>query len=145
MLSGRQYTPYPRVGVGVLVFKDDQFLLICRGKSPGKGKWTLPGGMIELGETMEQAAVREIKEECGIEIQVNQVIKVFEHIERDAFNKVRYHYVVVDFVGEYIRGTLKAASDVDDARWFTLLSLEGMEIPERTLNLIQEVYQKKIK
>lgn len=101
--------------------------------------------MIELGETMEQAASREVKEECGIDIQVNEVIKVFEHIERDAFSNVRYHYVIVDFVGEYIRGTLRAASDVDDARWFTLASLNGLEVPMRTLNLIQEVYHKKYK
>jgi ADP-ribose pyrophosphatase YjhB (NUDIX family) len=94
----REYPDYPRVGVGAVVFHQGRVLLVRRGGRPALGKWSLPGGLVELGETTAEAVRREIREECGIDIRVIGVAGVVDRVTRDAAGLVRYHYVLVDYL-----------------------------------------------
>jgi len=134
----REYPTYPRVGIGVLVFKDDQFLLIKRGQEPSKGKWTVPGGLVELGEKLEQAVHREIYEECNIRISRLQQLDIFEFLQSDPSDKIKYHYIVIDFLAEYESGKLKAKSDIDKAQWVKIDFLDQLDIAEGIKPLIDK-------
>ena len=115
----REYPDSPIVGVGGIVFDGDRVLLAKRGQEPGKGTWTLPGGVVELGETLEEAVKREILEEVSIEIRVCGLVKLVNRIVRES-ERVRYHYVIVDFWGYPVSGQLRASSDCSDARYVPL-------------------------
>ena len=111
----RQYPDRPFVGVGAVIVHDDRVVLIKRRYEPLAGQWSLPGGAVEVGETLESCVAREMLEETGLEIEVGPVIEVFDRITRDEDGRVRYHYVLVDYLCWAIGGTLQAGSDVDDA------------------------------
>ena len=111
----RQYPERPVVGVGAVIVQDDKVVLIRRRFEPLKGEWSLPGGGVEVGETLEQAVAREMLEETGFEVEVGPVIEVFDRITRDDDQRVRYHYVLVDYLCWPVGGELRAGSDVDDA------------------------------
>lgn len=114
----REYPNRPLVGVGGVVVRDDGcVLLVQRGRDPGKGCWGLPGGLVELGETLAEALQRELNEECGIEIEPGEVLGVIEPRVLDEQGRVRFHYVVVDLLARYRGGELRAASDAAAARW----------------------------
>lgn len=114
----REYPDRPLVGVAAVVVRDDgHVLLVRRDREPGKGRWGLPGGLVELGETLTQALRRELREECGIEIEPGQVLGIIEPRVRDEQGRLRFHYVIVDFLALYRGGELRAASDASDARW----------------------------
>lgn len=137
-LEQRKYPKIPRVGVGVLVFRGEQILLVKRGKPPNAGKWTIPGGLVKLGETLHQAAERELLEECGIKIVLKNIITTFDIIDRDEKDEIRYHYVLVDFAADYHSGNLKADSDVDEARWLLPDQIHNLDMPEKSKELILE-------
>ena len=136
------------VGVGAVVFDADCVLLVRRSKAPLAGEWSLPGGAVELGETLEEAVVREVAEETGLRVIPLPVVKAFDHIERDAEGRVQFHYVLVDFLcridakdGGRVAGpcALQHGSDVSDARWVPLEGLRtSTEFPltERALEVI---------
>ncbi len=134
----RIYPQHPRLGVGVVIFKDELVLLIKRGKEPNKGIWTVPGGLVQIGESVEQAAHREILEECNITINLAGLIDYFEFVEKDDEQKIKYHYVVLDFAAEYVSGNLLALTDAEDAKWVNPDQLENWEITEKTLMLINK-------
>lgn len=134
----REYPLYPRIGVGVLVQKDDRFLLIKRGQEPSKGVWTVPGGHVELGESLEQTAHREIAEECNIKIDALKLLDIFEFIRYGENNRIRYHYVVIDFLAHYMDGALKAQDDIDEARWLRKEEIGDLNLPEDTLSLLRK-------
>ncbi len=113
----REYPQRPLVGVGAVVFKGDDVLLVRRGHPPAEGTWAFPGGLVELGESSAEAVRREVREECGISIEPVDLAGVFEPIVIDEDGRIRYHYVVLDFLARYVEGDLKAASDVWEARW----------------------------
>ncbi|MDH4208134.1 MAG: NUDIX hydrolase [Anaerolineae bacterium] len=113
----REYPAAPIPSVGAIVLKGDQVLLVLRGQQPSRGKWSIPGGVLELGEVIEQAARREVREECGLEIEVGPVVEVRDAIFRDEDEQVRFHYVLIDVLARYVEGTPTAGSDVEDARW----------------------------
>lgn len=123
----REYPERPLVGVGVILVKDRQILLVRRGHEPNKGMWSIPGGLIKLGETAEEAAVREVKEETGLEVSIGAVAGIFNVIIRDGESKIKYHYVIIDYFGEVIGGRLRPGTDVTEARWFELDELENVE------------------
>ncbi|MBC7113132.1 MAG: NUDIX hydrolase [Candidatus Methanomethyliales bacterium] len=123
----REYPERPLVGVGVILVKDRQILLVKRGHEPNKGLWSIPGGLIKLGETAKEAAIREVKEETGLEVSIGAVAGVFDVIIRDGSSKIKYHYVIIDYFGEVIGGILRAGTDVIDARWFGLDELNNIE------------------
>jgi 8-oxo-dGTP diphosphatase len=111
----RDYPDRPLVGVGAVIVSDGKVVLIRRRYEPLAGQWSLPGGVVEIGETLESSVAREMQEETGFEVEVGPVIEVFDRITRDGDGRVRYHYVLVDYLCWPISGELHAGSDVDDA------------------------------
>ena len=136
--SERQYPSFPRVGIGALIFKDNRILLIKRGQEPSKGKWTVPGGLVELGERLSETVQREIYEECNIRIRVLDRLGIFEFIETDQQKDVRFHYIVIDYLADYVAGELKAGSDIDEARWVELDKTDELDITDSIKPLIQK-------
>jgi len=133
----REYPKHPIVGVAAVVLRDGQVLLVQRGREPAKGLWGLPGGMLELGETLAEGVRREVLEECGIEIEVGPLVGVFEPMQRDGDGRLRYHYVVLDYLARYVGGELRAADDADDARWVELDALERLPMLDETRAIIR--------
>jgi 8-oxo-dGTP diphosphatase len=115
-VSSRQYPDRPIVGVGAVIVRDGRVVLIKRKYEPLKGRWSLPGGGVEVGETLVDAVAREMLEETGLRVAVGPVIEVFDRITRDEAHRVRYHYVLVDYLCWPVAGELQPGSDVDDAR-----------------------------
>src|SRR4051812_20558363 len=115
MTDRRQYPERPIVGVGAVIVAGTQVVLIRRRFEPLKGEWSLPGGAVELGETLETAIAREVKEETGLDVDVGPVIEVFDRITLDDQRQIQYHYVLIDYLCWAHGGALQAGSDVDDA------------------------------
>jgi len=113
----REYPERPIVGVGAVILDHDRVLLIERGQAPLKGEWSLPGGALELGETLDEGIRREVLEETGLIVDPVAIVEVFDRIYRDAAGRVQYHYVLVDYLCRVIGGRLACATDAADARW----------------------------
>jgi mutator protein MutT len=126
------------VGVGGVVVRDGKVLLVRRGKEPLKGRWVIPGGTVELGETLEEAVTREVREETGIEVRAREIVLVFDRIER-AGADVAYHYVIVDYVCDDLGGALCAGSDAVDAAFASLDELPAYDLPPAALDLVHRV------
>ena len=137
----REYPEAPIAGVGVAVRQGDKVLLVQRGVEPGRGKWALPGGVVELGETLAEAARRELAEECGLQVRLGEMLEAVERIERDEAGRVRYHYVVVVFRGEYVGGEAQPASDAMAARWVTADELAALDMSPRVKALVRRVLE----
>ncbi|MGA2050936.1 MAG: NUDIX hydrolase [Terracidiphilus sp.] len=112
----REYPETPLVGVGAVVVDKGRVLLVRRGREPLKGHWSLPGGMLELGESLEAGVIREITEETGLTVEPLQLIELLDRIHRDG-ERIRFHYIIADYLCRVVRGELKAASDADAVRW----------------------------
>ena len=110
--------------------------MVKRGREPSKGKWTVPGGLVELGETLAEAAHRELREECDMTVELGDIIETFDVIERDEKGRVKYHYIIVDFIAKFLHGSLKADSDIEDARWVLPAQLTKFDVHEKTRMLI---------
>lgn len=134
----REYPEYPIVGVAAVVLRAGQVLLVQRGREPAKGLWGVPGGVLELGEAVVDGVRREVREECGIEIEVGPLLGVFEPQQRDDAGRLRYHYVVLDYLARYVSGKLRAADDADDARWVALDALESLSMLAETRAMIRK-------
>ena len=133
----REYPDRPFVGVGVVVWRGDEVLLIERGKSPVSGTWSLPGGMQELGETVRETAHREIKEETGIDIDIVCLLDVVDLVRRDDKGDVRFHYTLVDFTARWRADEAVAGDDAADARWVPLDELDRYKLWDETLRVIR--------
>src|ERR1044071_8470002 len=133
---GRTYPDRPFAGVGAVILHDGHVVLIRRGVEPLKGQWSLPGGAVELGETLEECVVREMQEETGLDVEVGPVIEVFDRIMHDAGGRVQYHYVLVDYVCRPAGGTLAAASDVADVAWAEIAALPGFHLTDKAIAVI---------
>lgn len=138
-MSKHDYPDFPRVGVGAIVIKDDKVLLVKRGIPPSKGLWAIPGGHVELGETLQETAEREILEETGIVIKAQKPAYAFDLIERDDLGKIRYHYIVVDLMAEYISGEPLGADDALEARWLSWEAIKKLPVAQNTLNLLKDI------
>lgn len=132
----REYPDRPFVGVGVVVWRGDEVLLIERGKGPRTGSWSLPGGMQELGETVRETAHREIKEETGVEIDVTGLLDVIDLVRKDSDGRIRFHYTLVDFTAEWRSGEAVADSDAAGVRWVPLAELDQYELWDETRRVI---------
>jgi 8-oxo-dGTP diphosphatase len=136
-MTKREYPDRPVVGVGAVVIRNGKVLLIKRGVSPSRGLWAVPGGSLELGETLQQGAEREILEETGITIRAREPIYAFDFFERDPDGRIRFHFVIVDLAADYIRGDVKGADDALEARWLAPGDLDHLPVSKNTLKLLQ--------
>jgi 8-oxo-dGTP diphosphatase len=140
----RRYPKHPLLGVGALIFtasgRRGPILLVERGGHPLKGYWSLPGGLVETGETLEDAVRREILEETGLRIQPVSRFEIFERIMRDASGRAEYHYVLADYVCKVVGGALRAGDDVSRAEWVRRSELDKYRITEGTREVIERAY-----
>ena len=135
----REYPVAPIVAVGVIIREDDRIVLIRRDQEPARGVWTFPGGAVELGESLHDAARREALEETGLRVELGDVVTVIDHVARDEAGRVRYHYVIVDYFARPVGGSLQSATDVSDARWFCLADLDGLDMTEKAEELARDL------
>ncbi len=132
----REYPNFPLVGVGAVITQDNQVILVRRGKEPSKGDWSIPGGLVNVGETLRDAAIREAFEETGLEVEPTDLVELVERIFRDDSGRVQYHYVLADFLCRVRKGNLLAGSDALDAKWFRPDELPDLNLAEITLRVI---------
>ena len=135
------YPKHPRLAVGAIVFQNEKILLVQRGGPPAKGQWAIPGGNVNLGETLQAAAQREILEETGIIIKATDPVYTFDAIIKDADGRVQFHYVIVDLAAEYVRGEPRPGDDAMNVRWVAAHELKSMDVSPPTLNLLKKHYQ----
>jgi len=131
------YPGNPRVAVGAVVFKDERVLLVRRGQAPAKNQWAIPGGSVKIGETLQQAAEREILEETGVQIRAAKPVYTFDVIERDGEGKVRFHYVIVDLAADYVAGDPAAGDDAIEARWVSAEEIRELAMSSATVELLK--------
>lgn len=139
----REYPDHPIVGVGAIIIKGEEVLLARRGKEPGYGQWSIPGGAVNLGERLEEAVIREVWEEVNLTIRVGEVVEILNRIFRDADGKVQYHYVLVDFLCEYLSGEEKPSSDALEVQWVPLSEIPRHRLPGKTRRVIQKAFEMK--
>ena len=124
----RFYPDQPVVGIGVVIVKDGKIALIKRGNEPAKGKWTIPGGLVELGEGLEAAVIREAKEETLLDVEKPVLVDVVDQMEKDSEGKYRYHYVIIDYLVHVVGGEIAAASDAEELHWVPFDEVEGYDL-----------------
>jgi len=134
----RSYPDRPIPAVGAVVVKDGKVLLVMRGKDPGYGQWSIPGGAIRVGEPMARAVVREIREEVGIQIDPVGLVDTLDRIVHDDRGRIRYHYILLDFLCLYRSGKLRPGSDAMEARWVKEADLAKYALPEETERIIRK-------
>jgi 8-oxo-dGTP diphosphatase len=139
----RQYPDQPLVGVGAVIFKGEEVLLVRRGQEPAKDSWSLPGGLVELGETLTTAVTREIAEETGLTVRLLGIAAVLERIFPDDSGKIAYHYVLIDYLCAYLAGELQPASDITAAQFVALTDLSRFDLPQFTLDVIRRAWNQK--
>lgn len=133
----REYPQQPLVGVGAIIVQSGRVVLIKRGHAPLLGEWSIPGGVLELGETVRQGAEREALEETSLQVRATELLGVFDRVIPDDAKRTIYHYVLIDFFCEVVSGELKADGDAVDARWFTRDEVSALPLPEDTNKVIQ--------
>ena len=138
-MSRREYPDRPVVGIGAVVIHEGRVLLVRRGVAPSRGLWAVPGGALELGETLQRGAEREILEETGVAIRAREPVYAFDFFERDGGGRIRFHFVIVDVAADYIGGDVKGADDALEARWLAPEDLEGLAVSKNTLKLLRAV------
>jgi 8-oxo-dGTP diphosphatase len=133
----REYPECPLVGVGAVIAERDRVVLVKRGRAPLLGEWSIPGGLLEVGETLRQGAEREALEETGLVVRATELLGVFERIVPDDEKRMRYHYILIDFLCEPISGEIKAAGDASEAQWFLKDELSSVYLPQDTAEVIK--------
>jgi 8-oxo-dGTP diphosphatase len=129
------------VGVGGVVLIDGRVVLIRRGKEPLRGRWVIPGGTVELGETLHEALVREMQEETGLVVRPREVVLVFDRIQREG-PTVEYHYVIIDYACDYLSGELRAGSDAAEVALVAPDELGRYDLPPQALDLVLDVFRR---
>lgn len=136
-MSPREYPDRPFCGVGIVCFKDDHVLIVKRAKPPIKWEWSIPGGGQELGETTRETALRELKEETGIDARLIGLIDVVDSVSHDEAGQIRFHYTLVDFAAEWIAGEPVGDDDVSHAAWTPLSGIETLGLWSETIRIIR--------
>ena len=137
----RAYPDHPIIGVGAIIIKGEEVLLAKRGKEPGYGEWSIPGGAVKLGETLIEAVKREVREEVNLAIRVGEVVEVLERILHDPKGRVQYHYILVDFLCEHLSGKGKPSSDALEVQWVPLSEIPNQPLPGKTKRVIQKAFE----
>ena len=141
----RDYPEHPIIGVGAVIVEGGRALLVRRASEPLKGEWSVPGGMLELGEKLRDGVRRETMEETGIEVEAGEVLDVFDSIFTDPLGRTQYHYVLVDYLCRPISGEARAASDVSDVRWVSVDALPAMGLRESVEQVVRKGLQRAAK
>jgi mutator protein MutT len=137
----REYPERPIVGVGGVVIRNERALLIRRGSAPLEGEWSIPGGMLEVGETLLEGVQRELLEETAIEVKILDLIEVFERVTRDEAGQLKYHFVILDYLCEAVRGDAQAGSDVTDVAWSRESELSEYSLTPSAVRVIQKAFE----
>ncbi len=140
-MSTHEYPDSPQVAVGAIVIRDNKVLLVKRKQPPGKGLWAIPGGRVELGETLQEAAEREVREETRVAIRPRHPVYTFEVIERDHAGRIRFHYVIVDLIADYVGGEPNPGDDACEARWVTFEELKNLAASRTTKEVLKNMAQ----
>ena len=138
----REYPESPIVGVGALIVEDGRVLLVKRGHPPLKGEWSVPGGAVEIGETLREAAAREACEETSLTVQVMDLLGVYDRVLRDLEGRTLYHYVLIDFLCQRVQGEALAAGDAEQVRWYTPEEAANLPLAEDTAEVIRLAFVK---
>jgi 8-oxo-dGTP diphosphatase len=138
----REFPEFPLVGVGSIIIEDDRVLLVKRAHPPIQGQWSIPGGVLEVGELVREAAVREAQEETGLIVEPGDLLGVYDRVLRNDEKRVQYHYVLIDFLCRRVGGELLAASDAAEVRWFTREELPAQKLAEDTQDVIRKGFAK---
>ena len=141
-MSDREYPARPILAVGTIVVRDGCVLLARRGKAPGLGKWSVPGGAVDVGESLEAAARREVREECGIEVELTDTMEVIQRVTRDDAQRVRFHYVIVDYLARWLSGEPRPSDEASEVRWFRPEEFDGLDMTAGTAEVIRRMLRK---
>jgi len=136
----REYPSAPLIGVGAVVIKNGRILLVKRAFDPGVGKWSIPGGLVEVGEKLSDACARETEEETGIKAEVLELINVFDMIDRDDSGRTRYHYVLVDFLAKPVGGAENPSEEVTELKWVTYDETKTMDMTRTARRALDELF-----
>jgi 8-oxo-dGTP diphosphatase len=139
----RHYPEQPLAGVGAVIFKGEEVLLVRRGQEPARGEWSLPGGLVELGETLSAAVTREIAEETGLTVRLLGIAAVLERIFPDEAGAIAYHYILIDYLCDYLSGEPQAGSDITAAKFVALADLDRFDLPKFTCDVIRRAWEQK--
>jgi ADP-ribose pyrophosphatase YjhB (NUDIX family) len=134
----REFPEVPLVGVGAIIIEDSRVVLVRRAHPPLQAEWSIPGGVLEVGELVREAAIREAREETGLTVEPGELLGVYDRVLRDADQRVQYHYVLIDFLCRRVAGDIAAASDAAEVRWFTREELPGLNLAEDTVDVIRK-------
>jgi len=138
----REYPDQPLVGVGAIIIEGNRVLLVKRGHPPLAGEWSIPGGVLEVGETLRQAAVREALEETGLTVEPGELLGVFDRVLRDAEGRCAYHYVLIDFLCRRVSGKAQASGDAAEVRWYTREEAAALPLAKDTAEVIRLGFEK---
>jgi 8-oxo-dGTP diphosphatase len=138
----REFPETPLVGVGAIIIENARVVLVKRAHPPLQAEWSIPGGVLEVGELVREAAIREACEETGLTVDPGELLGVYDRVLRDPDKRVRYHYVLVDFLCRRVAGDLVAASDATEVRWFTREELPALKLAEDTIDVIHKGFDK---
>ena len=134
----REFPEVPLVGVGAIIIEDSRVLLVKRAHPPLQAQWSIPGGVLEVGELIREAAIREAREETGLIVELGELLGVYDRVLRNLEQRVQYHYVLIDFLCRRTGGELQAADDADEVRWFTREQLPPVNLAEDTQDVIRK-------
>ena len=134
----REFPGLPLVGIGAVIIEEDRVLLVKRARPPLQDRWSIPGGVLEVGELIREAAVREAREETGLIVEPGELLGVYDRVLRDPEQRVQYHYVLIDFLCRRVGGELQAADDAAEVRWFKRKALDALNLTEDTQDVIRK-------
>lgn len=139
-VAEREYPQRPIIAVGGVVIHAGRALLVRRGQPPLEGRWSIPGGILEIGETITSAIERELKEETGVSVRVLGLLEIYEKVLRDSDNRPQYHFVILDYMCEFVEGVAAAAGDVTDAEWVAEEDLEKLQLTSAALRVVKKAF-----